>query len=136
MVVTALVVAAMSSLSSGINSVHSTLIADAGIARWRVPVCCGIGVAVLAMSGAIGLVDGNIVERCYKIVNLLATPLGGLVLSCLFIPRVRAWGVLLGAVLSIAVVVYITYFSSWTFLLAAPMGLAVHLTVAFLGRKK
>ncbi len=135
MVVTALVVAAMSSLSSGINSVHSTLIADAGLVRWRVLVCCGIGVAVLAMSGAIGLVEGNIVERCYKIVNLLATPLGGLVLSCLFIPRVRAVGILIGAVLSIAVVVWITYFSAWTFLLAAPCGLAVHLVTAWGTRK-
>jgi Na+/proline symporter len=93
-----------------------------------------IGGAVFAFAQIIAIVPGNLVDLCYKVVNLLATPLGGLVLCALLIPRATRAGLLTGTAASMAAVVYVTYLSPFTFLLAAPAGLSVHLISVFLLR--
>ncbi|KKN80815.1 hypothetical protein LCGC14_0326210 [marine sediment metagenome] len=143
LIVAALLSAAMSSLSSGINSCVSTVASD-----WFQPMIArrssqgitilatvGLGIIIFILSQIIGVIEGNLFELCYKVVNLLATPLGGLMLTALFIPRARVRMVWLGCFLCLAVVVYVTYFSGITFLLASPLGLAVQLTAAWAGRK-
>lgn len=143
LLVAALLAAAMSSLSSGLNACVSTIASDwwnDGRAGFRlieapiVTVCLGIG--VFGLSQLFGFVEGNLIEMCYKVVNLLATPLGGLVLTALFIPRARVCMVWLGCFACLGVVVWVTYFSPITFLLASPLGLATQLTICFLGSRR
>ncbi len=156
LVVAALLAAAMSSLSSGINACVSTVAVDwqghsddagnrtlawPGIevrsrAGQPIPATIFIGLAVLLVSLGIGLVEGNLLELCYKIVNLLATPLGGLMLVALFIPGATKWGARVGCIASVAVVVWVNYFSPLSFLCAAPLALSTQLLIAFLGRTK
>ena len=140
LVVAALLAAAVSSLSSGINACVSTVAVD----WWNdcradfrlveapiVTVCLGISIFILSYS--ISFVEGNLIELCYKVVNLLATPLGGLVLTALFFPKTQAMAAWIGCFGSVAVVVWITYFSPITFLLASPAGLGTQLSIAYLG---
>ena len=136
LVVAAILAASMSSLSSGINSCVSTVAVD-----WRSfhPFAAGpatvlIACIVFGLSQAIPLVQGNTFELCYKVVNLLQVPLGGLMLSALFIPRASRRGLLLGTVASAAVVVWVNHFSGLSFLTAAPLGLLCQFLVVFVVR--
>lgn len=159
LVVAALLAAAMSSISSGLNACVSTVASD-----WRQPSqdkgCLStrlaekanvitpdwssfsvlatvvLGIIVFILSQVIGIVEGNLIELCYKVVNLLATPLAGLVLTALFLPRTKVVAVWVGSFACLAVVVYVTYYSPITFLLASPLGLAVQLTITFVSRRK
>lgn len=151
LVVAALLAAAMSSVSSGLNACVSTVAVDwcgdkrrpirptssgdSGVASGirPIPATVVLGIIVFILSQVIGLIEGNLIELCYKVVNLLATPLGGLVLTALFIPRAKLVDVWLGCFLCLAVVVYVTYLSPITFLLASPLGLVVQLTISSLG---
>ena len=94
-----------------------------------------IGLAVFTLAQLIGYVEGNIVDLCYKVVNLLATPLGGLMLCALLVPRVTRAGLMSGTAASMVAVVWVTYFSPYTFLLAAPAGLSVHVLLVLLLRR-
>ncbi len=140
LVVAALLAAAMSSLSSGINACVSTVAVDWGAAENRgsklqpVPATVIIALVVLLLSLGIGLVQGNLLELCYKIVNLLATPLGGLVLTALFIPRATKWGAWAGCAASVAIVVWVNYFSPLSFLCASPLALTTQLTIGWAAR--
>jgi SSS family solute:Na+ symporter len=132
LVVAALLAAAMSSLSSGINACVSTVAVDwktKSPISWTIPATVGLGIIVFILSQIIGLVEGNLFELCYKVVNLLATPLGGLVLTALFIPHARMRAVWLGCFACLGVVVWVTYFSGITFLLASPIGLGIQLLI-------
>ena len=151
LVVAALLAAAMSSVSSGLNACVSTVVSDwmphhlgygcseskscqevGNIAPGWLPcsvITAVVGIIVFILSQVIGIVEGNLIELCYKVVNLLATPLGGLVLTALFLPRAKVAAVWLGCFGCLAVVVYVTYLSSITFLLASPLGLVVQLII-------
>jgi len=148
LVVAALLAAAMSSLSSGINSCVSTVAVD-----WLRPnsgerfavetrrvgtttATVSLALIVFILSLLIGCVQGNLIELCYKIVNLLATPLGGLVLVALFIPRAGWPAAWLGCGASVAVVVWINYFSPFSFLVASPLALATQLSIAISGSRR
>ena len=154
LVVAALLAAAVSSLSSGINACVSTVAVDWQqnlgpgtsmrnrskmlpspncnvVESWHraVPATVVLGIIVFILSYSISFVQGNLIELCYKVVNLLATPLGGLVLVALFFPKTRPIAAWLGCTASVAVVVWITYFSPITFLLASPLGLGAQLII-------
>lgn len=101
----------------------------------RIILTLAIGAGVFAFAQIIAIVPGNLIDLCYKIVNLLATPLGGLMLGALLIPRATRAGLLSGTVASMAAVIWVTYFSPYTFLLAAPAGLSVHLLLVLLLRR-
>ena len=66
-------------------------------------------------SVAIGLsilntvIEGNLVERCFKLVNLLTAPLFVLFFLALFVPWANAAGAWIGLLASIATAVAIAY---------------------------
>ncbi len=134
LVLAAIVAASASSLSSGINSCVSTVAAGF---RNPFPVVATVffGIIVFCLSQVIPLVQGNTFELCYKVVNLLQVPLGGLMLSALFMPRATRGGLIAGVVASAAVVIYVNYFSPLSFLVAAPAGLAVSIGCGIFWRK-
>jgi len=153
LVVAAMLAAAMSSLSSGIQSCVSTVVVDrrpkkshyaqdtqrpasvvAGSLGAAIPtiVFC---VLILAVSFAIGAVDGNLVERCYKIVNLLSVPLGGLMLTALFRPATTWLTCYVATAVCVGVMVSILYGTNLTFLLAPPAGAAMFAAVVLSERK-
>ncbi len=148
LVVAGLLAAAMSSLSSGINSTSSVVIVDF-IERLSNPAKRGdfdqvvaakrisavLGVAVVLLSTAIGLVTGNLIELAYKVVNLLTAPLFGLFFMALFVRRATAFGTLAGGVAGLATVVLINYWedffatSGLGFMWAMPVGIVVQVVV-------
>ena len=109
LVIAALFSASMSSLSSGVNSVSSIIIADilpGAIKRHKnldsirnIRIISGfIGVVVILLSLIIKLVPGNIIEVTTKTNGLFVAPLFSLFFSALFIKNAKPFGVLMGAV--------------------------------------
>jgi SSS family solute:Na+ symporter len=124
--ITGLLIAAMSSLSSGINSACSVVTVDF-IGRFRKDkqpeqaqvrlakyVSVGIGVVVVTLACFVGLVQGNLVELCYKVVNLLVAPLFGLFFMAMFVRRATGIGTLVGAAAGLAVVIVISFWQELT----------------------
>jgi SSS family solute:Na+ symporter len=135
LVLAAILSAALSSLSSGVNSSCAVLERDfvsrradannsevsaAAIARLK-----WLTWAVAAMAIALSLFNtlfaGNLVERCYKVVNLLTAPLFVLFFLALFVPWANAAGAWLGLLSASAVAILIAY---------AP-DLGIHLGIGF-----
>ncbi|WP_437231111.1 sodium:solute symporter family transporter [Planctomicrobium sp. SH661] len=116
-VLAAILSAAMSSLSSGINSTCAVLdrdflsgleAADASVSRMK-RLSWVIGVIAVGLSLLSTMVQGNLIERCFKIVNLLTAPIFVLFFLALFIPFANAAGAWLGLIASIAAAVAIAY---------------------------
>jgi SSS family solute:Na+ symporter len=147
LVITGIVAAAMSSLSSGVNSSCAVITTDflgrfnrirateAARVRAARVVSWVVGVLVIGLSIFVGAVRGNILEVAYKTVNLLTAPLAGLFLLAYFVPWATAFGALTGAAASLAVVVCINYWEEITgvrgigFVWALPLGLLTELAV-------
>lgn len=121
LIIAALLAAAMSSLSSGLNSVCSVVTSDF-IDRFRKHkvaesshvllakyVSVAIGVVVVLLSALFGYLEGNLLELCYKVANLLTVPLFMMFFMALFIPWATAPGTYAGTAVSLAVVVVIGY---------------------------
>ncbi len=121
LVIAALLAAAMSSLSSGLNSVCSVVISDF-IDRFRQTkqtesshvrlaklVSLAIGVAVVLLSAVFGQVEGNLLELCYKIANLLTVPLFMMFFMAMFIPWATAPGTYAGTAASLLVAIAFAY---------------------------
>ena len=149
LVVAGLLAAAMSSLSSGINSSCSVITVDF-IDRFRNRlgkqgetdhvrlakyISVLVGAAVVVLSSYIGMVTGNLLEIAYKVVNLLTVPLAGLFFMALFVRWATSLGTIVGAVCGLAVVAAINYWETLTgekgisFLFAMPLGLIVQMAV-------
>jgi SSS family solute:Na+ symporter len=122
LVVAALLAAAMSSLSSGVNASSSVITTDL-LGRFRPKprseadhirlnrlVSVGIGVAVVGLSLYISLVPGNLLEVAYRVVNLLVAPLFSLFFMAMFVPWATPFGTLAGAAASVFVAVGIGHF--------------------------
>jgi len=121
LVVAGLLAAAMSSLSSGLNSACSVVTADF-IDRFRKQkdgesdhvrlakyISLVIGVVVVALGTLVGQIEGNLLELCFKIANLLVAPLFLLFFMALFIPWATSFGTHVGAACSLLVAVAIGY---------------------------
>ncbi len=122
LIIAGLLAAAMSSLSSGINSSCSVITVDfverfrrdpekrtdhvrlAKIVSWIV------GAVVVVLSSGVGFVEGNLLEVTYKVVNLLVTPLFVLFFMAMFVPRATPLATLAAAGASTAVAVGIAFF--------------------------
>ncbi len=152
LIVAGLLAAAMSSLSSGINSSCSVITIDfidrfrrrrAGqaetdhvkLARY---VSVFVGVAVVMLSFGVRMVEGNLLELAMKVVNLLTAPLFGLFFMAMFV-RWATWpGTVVGAVFGLAVAVTISFWKDFTgdvgigFLWAMPLSLLVQVAVGML----
>ena len=147
LVVAGLLAAAMSSLSSGVNSSCSVITVDF-IDRFRRNkesetdhvklakyVSVAVGVVVVALSSGVGMVEGNLLEVAFKVVNLLTAPLFGLFFMAMFVRFASGTGTLIGAAFGLAVVVTINYWKDFTgtqgisFLWAMPLSLIVQIAV-------
>ena len=123
LVLAAILSAALSSLSSGINSACAVLEKDflsrrsgrsssdaSTMTRLR-----GLTWLVAAIAVALSMLNllfvGNLVERCFKLINLLTAPLFVLFFLALFVPWANAIGAWLGLLTSIAAAICIAYAS-------------------------
>ncbi len=150
LVVAGLLAAAMSSLSSGLNSSCAVITVDfldrfgrgvqtesQHVRRTRL-VSWSVGLAVVLLSTVVGVVEGNLLEVAYKVTNLLVAPLFGLFVMALFVRFGTAFGTFVGAAFGLATVVAINYWKEFTgepgisFLWAMPLGLSVQVVVGSL----
>ena len=158
LIVAGLLAAAMSSLSSGINSSCSVIsvdfidrfrsradrVVETDHVRMAKYISVFVGVAVVILSSFVCMVEGNLIEIAYKVVNLLTVPLAGLFIMALFVRWSTAFGTIVGAVAGLAVVVTINYqqgitdllgyilFPKISFLCAMPAALVVQIGVGMI----
>jgi len=140
----------MSALSAGINSTCSVITVDI-IDRLRRKsqaeservqslkyVSVLVGVIVVALSLGVNMVQGNLLEISYKVVNLLTAPLAGLFFLAMFVPWARGFGALVGAACGLTVVIGISYWKELTgtpgisFIWAMPLGLVAEVGIGAL----
>ena len=150
LVVAGMLAAAMSSLSSGVNSSCSVITVDF-IDRFRKRkdsetdhvrlakyIAVLVGLAVIVLSTGVGMVEGNLLEVAFKVVNLLTVPLFGLFFMAMFVRWATGPGTLVGAVAGLAVVVAINYWREITgtqgisFLWGMPLSLVAQIAVGSL----
>jgi solute:Na+ symporter, SSS family len=151
LVVAGLLACSMSALSAGINSTCSVFVVDILDRMWskkasgdagRVGqlkhVSYWIGAVVVGLSFLVNMVQGNLLEVCYKVVNLLTAPLAGLFLLAMFVPwatTIGAWG---GVASGLFVAVLLSYWREITgsagisFIWAMPLSLLVEVVVGSL----
>jgi solute:Na+ symporter, SSS family len=147
LVLAAILSAALSSLSSGVNSTCAVLERDflapsgwfslsdaASLARLRWLTWCVMSLSV-AISMLNLLLQGNLIERCFKLINLLTAPLFVLFFLALFVPWANASGAMIGLGLSVMTAVTIAYAedlgipSAPSFIWIIPSALTVGITV-------
>lgn len=146
LVVAALLAAAMSSLSAGVNSASSVITTDlldrfrprirteAHHIRLNRGVSVVVGVMVVGLSLYVSMVPGNLLEVAYRVVNLFVAPLFGLFFMAMFVPWATAFGTLAGAAASVAVAIGIAHFRLFglDFLWIMPGSLAAGVVVGML----
>lgn len=150
LIVAGLLAAAMSSLSSGLNSSSAVITVDflerfgghektaAGDVRRSRLVAWTVGFVVVLLSTGVGAVSGNLLEIAYKVTNLLVAPLFGLFFMALFVRFATSFGTVVGAVFGVATVIAINYWPEITgqqgisFLWAMPLGLLVQVVAGSL----
>jgi SSS family solute:Na+ symporter len=97
-----------------------------------------VGVVVVFLSLFVNMVQGNLLEVCYKVVNLLVAPLAGLFFLAMFVRRATGFGAMVGAAFGLTTVIAISYWKEITgtqgisFLWAMPLSLAVEVGVGAL----
>jgi SSS family solute:Na+ symporter len=147
LIIAGLLAAAMSSLSSGVNSSCSVITTDLlergrgqilddrtrlRAARWSSVV---VGAIVVLLTSVVSAVEGNLLELAFKIVNLLTAPLFGLFFMAMFVRRATTTGTLIGAAAGLAVAVIINFCEELTgqkgisFVWAMPFSLATQIAV-------
>jgi SSS family solute:Na+ symporter len=126
-IIAAVLAAAMSSLASGMNSsslvitedfiarLRSSPLTDAGHLKLARDLSAGIGVLVLLLSLLVSRIEGNLLDVCYRAVNLLTAPLFVLFFMAMFVRWATTFGALTAAVASVGTAVGIAY--------ADPLGL-------------
>ncbi|MBN2210991.1 MAG: sodium/solute symporter [Sedimentisphaerales bacterium] len=143
LVIAGLLAAAMSSLSSGVNSAASVISRDvwerfsrksftpeSQLKRLRwLSVCIGLTATILSL--ALDRVEGNLLDMVIKVVNLFVGPLFVLFFLALFVPFANTPGALIGGAVSVVIAVAIGYFEvfqigiSWMVFLALTGGVGV-----------
>jgi len=125
-VLAGLFAAAMSSLSSGINSVSGVLLNDLIPMRWRAifgvgrdivaakALALGVGIAVISLSFFFRWVPGNFLEQASKTFGLFVAPLAGIFILAMFFPFATATGAILGAVAAFLAGVVFAYWDRFT----------------------
>ena len=119
-----LLAAAMSSLSSGVNSSCSVITIDF-IDRFRQKklteaahvklakyVSVAVGAVVVGISFYVSAVPGNLLEVCYRAVNLLAAPLFILFCMAMFVPWATVFGTWVATICSIGIAVSIAFWEN------------------------
>jgi solute:Na+ symporter, SSS family len=152
LVVAGLLAAAMSALSAGVNSTGSVITVDfldrfskrskassesGGVRRAKV-VSALVGVVVVCLSLGVNMVHGNLLEICYKVVNLITAPLFGLFFMAMFVRWATPFGTIVGAACGMSTAVAVCFWPELTgrqgisFLWAMPLSLVVEIGVASL----
>ena len=143
LVVAGILSAAMDSLSSGLNSAASVITEDwidrfrriklqaSGELRQAKLVSWFVGLVVVILSLLAGFVPGNLLDKCYKFVNLLTTPLFILFFMAMFVPWATTFGTWAALVATLTVAVGIAYFDWFTvsFVWIMPASLAAGIVV-------
>ncbi|MDA0660682.1 MAG: sodium-coupled permease [Planctomycetota bacterium] len=148
LLIAAMLSAAMSSLSSGMNSASAVITSDfvgrlgrqslSPEANVRVARLSSIAVGTTAvlLSVLLGILipripDFNLMELCYRVVNLLTAPLFVLFFLALFVGWARPLGGVAAAISSVAVAIGIVFFKWWGlgFLWATPVSFVVGVVV-------
>jgi SSS family solute:Na+ symporter len=123
-IIAAILSAAMSSLASGMNSSCAVItedfigrfrkapLSDAQRVRLARAISLCIGIVVILVSLLVSRVEGNLVDLCYRVVNLLVAPLFVLFFLAIFVPWATTPGALFGAVASVTAAVCIAFSSS------------------------
>ncbi len=130
LIMAGLLAAAMSSLSSGINSTITVISKDfvdtlrpdshrtdadrLKTARW---LAAGIGIAAIAGSQVAGMIPGNLIEVASKSINLFVCPLFGLFFLALFVKFATPFGAITGAAYSLAAAALVGY---WDLIIGGP----------------
>lgn len=160
LVIAGLLAAAMSSLSSGINSACSVISVDflGRLARRKKPVdgtaqvrriqiiAAASGLAAVLLSSLMGQVTGNTMEVTVRTNHVFAAPLFGLFLLGLFVPFANGLGAACGAVAGCAAAVVIAYWDKltggptlsfqWISTVSLAADLIVALPICWLTRKR
>ena len=118
-----LLAAAMSSLSSGVNSSCSVITVDfvdrfrnrgdkqaeTDHVRLAKYVSVEVGIVVVLLSTFVGSVEGNLTDISIKVTNLLVAPLFGLFFMAMFVPWATSRGTIVGAVFGLVTVTIISF---------------------------
>jgi SSS family solute:Na+ symporter len=146
LVVAGILSSAMDSLSSGLNSTASVVIED-WIYRFRQTelsekaqvrqakvVSCLLGVVVISISLIAGRAPGNLLEKCFKVVNLMTAPLFILFFMAMFVPWATWLGTWVAAIVSTFVAIRIAYYNTFglSFVWIIPASLIVGILVGCL----
>ncbi len=120
-IIAAILSAAMSSLASGMNSSCAVITEDfigrfrtepltdsqrVRLARW---ISAVIGVVVILLSLLVSRVEGNLVDLCYRVCNLLVAPLFVLFFLAIFVRWATTFGALFAALASVTTAVCIAF---------------------------
>ncbi|NLZ00615.1 MAG: sodium-coupled permease, partial [Pirellulaceae bacterium] len=73
-----------------------------------------VGAIVVALSAYVGVVQGNLLEVTYKVVNLITAPLFGLFFMAMFVPWAKGWATIVGAVCGMTVAITISFWKELT----------------------
>ena len=154
LIAAAMMAAAISSLSSGLNSVSSVVVEDV---LKSVPAFKGrefslrtnkwisavIGLLVLGTSFLVGYVQGNLLDVSIKLVNLVVAPIFVLFFLALFCPGATDRGAIVGGLGALAVEIGISFFGlfgfsqTWNLFAALVTGIPVGIAASYLfGRAK
>ena len=152
LVLTAIISAALSSLSSGVNSACAVLErdfisrrvetarSDAQADLFRLKrLTWVVAVAAVALGIMNVYIEGNLIERCFKLVNLLSAPLFVLFFLALFVRWSNAVGGWLGLLSSAATAVVVAFSKELgldlgvSFIWMMPCSLVVGITVGMAG---
>lgn len=123
LIAAAIMAAAMSSLSSGLNS-SSTVIQQDVLSRRKMQqksgntelrqikiISAGLGIAVSCASFLVMYVTGNLLDVVIKVVNLVVAPLFVLFFMALFVPFATNRGTICGGLFSLFSAILIAFFS-------------------------
>lgn len=143
LVIAAILSAAMSSLSSGMNSASAVIVSDF-INRFRTAslspleqirlakvISALVGFVAIGASMIVPGLASNLLELCVKVVNLLTAPLFVLFFLALFVPWATPLGGVLGVLASVTVAILIAFLKIFglEFLWTAPCSLVTGILV-------
>ena len=146
LIVAGIFAAAMSSLSSGLNSTSSVISEDLlkrfsprhntvekGLKQVKV-ISLAVGIFTLLLSIAVSNVEGNLYDIIVKVVNLFVTPLFVLFFLALFVPFATARATLVGGIFSLGSAVAVAFFGFMGIevLFITPTALGVGIVVGML----
>ena len=152
LIAAALMAAAISSLSSGLNSVSSVIMEDV---LKRLPSCKGrefslrttkwisalVGLLVLGTSFLVGYVQGNLLDVTIKLVNLVVAPLFVLFFLALFVPAANDRGAVIGGLAALAAAIGVSFFGlfgfvqTWNLFVALVVGTPIGMAASLPGSR-